>query len=148
MAQWLARPHDPFPPALADALRILRSAADAWSWQGDSAPQVEEILKVLHYALFNPWTGESMPLSLASCIARAGPLAAECALSKQMRSPEKAKAAVAELRQILTTAMERWSTGNAEEPPTERVLHAFALAMFHHGLVRRPPPPHIEEEVH
>jgi hypothetical protein len=146
MAQWTSPVVDQFPATLTNALRILRAASDAWARGGKASVPIDRVVAVIVHVLCNRYRREELPLSLSPCFEMVGSTTELFTVysTSMRRSLFKAEALV-EITQLLTIAADDWSNGDPESPPTAVVIHELATVLFKHGMIKRPPPPHIEE---
>ena len=153
MAQWKPGPFDVvYDDKLNANLQLLRAAADAWAAGGPAALCVDDVLSVLIHVFARPWSGNNVGSEradkarrLAEWLAHVRDPEQACAALARGYEPQRAEAALAELRTLLRCAARSWSTGTPEDPPTEAVLHDLAQALFRHRLLRRPPPARIDD---
>jgi hypothetical protein len=62
-----------------------------------------------------------------------------------MPTPFSDRPAPAGLSEVLAIAGESWRLGDPDCPPAERVLHAMAMVLGRHHVLRRRTPPRVEE---
>jgi hypothetical protein len=147
------------------ALRLLRSAADAWAYHGRSAYEVDEVAAVIVAVMAAQWSvwlfaGDRAEANrpLAEWVKCAGRLEEECRRlaanpDGDWRMPEvqaewrranvkesRVLEAARQMRATLTSAADDWCVGSPEEPATGRVLRGLLMGLFRAGLVRWPPP--------
>jgi hypothetical protein len=142
MAQWKTPAYDARSADLAAALRLLRTAADAWAFRGATALDVDLVCAAVVRALVKPFL--EMPLSLTACLDQVDSTTAECTVRGHVATPDRVAIVVNQLLDMMAAAARGWALGDPEQPPTACVLRALADALFRNGLVRHPPPLRIE----
>jgi hypothetical protein len=116
------------------ALKVLRRAADLWAMQGGDAVCTDTFIAILiriyTSRLYGFPEGQSLEYWLSDV--------------EKVQEDEVFRL----LRAELSLAIEGWTLGNPEEPPTADALNAFECIFFQHGIYRRPPSPEFPKTLH
>lgn len=131
-------PYDDYRERMATALSFLQKLAEQWAVNGEEAIDFDAALALMCRVILSPFTA-GLPLSFGVCLAQMASPEAEmrrCARGIPGCTPDEA---LVELSEVLAIAGESWCLGDPESPPTERVLHAMAMVLYGHHLLRRRP---------
>jgi AcrR family transcriptional regulator len=153
MAQWKYGPFDvAWDEQVQSSLRLLRKAADRWLLDGVEPEDVHQILANLVQGLAAKPTefefkcyrvpARCLPDLLDDCTI---PLQTQIERLLGTRKRASAAAIAEELRASLESAAQSWIVHGAQTPPTGQILLQLISLLFHHGIVRRPPPPTLDE---
>jgi hypothetical protein len=125
------------------ALKALSRAADLWATCGRDSLSVDSLIAVLLSVFFtrlgSSVSEETRDLdSWLSLVTSAKVLAEK---SFPTIDPATIAKILAELETEIGNAVEQWSLGNPEQPPTAHVLNSVEHILFVHKLRHRPPNP-------
>lgn len=125
------------------ALRTLRKAADQWAIKGADALPADAVIAVLLRIYLSKWPRYGgIKSEVRSLKSRLDTIISAREELLRLR-PKVDLSILGSLANELSFAVNQWSLGDPELPPTAHVINAVEHVLFSNKLTRRPPSPKL-----